>query len=90
VNDDLLANLAVDLQDYTFNIFRFNETHLGYNDGYLSFGFSAVILDNPIKKKIANQYVAKLLESLTPEEVPELPPVEPHLIAMMEETERRY
>jgi hypothetical protein len=47
-------------------------------------------LDNPIKKKITNQYVAKWLESLTPEEVPELPPVEPHLIAMMEETEKRY
>ena len=43
VNDAILGDLKVDLQNLTQGVFRFNDTMLTHNDGYIMFGFSAII-----------------------------------------------
>ena len=90
LNEEFMTDLKFDLQNYTYGIFKFNDTHLGYNDGYLSLGFSADFTNTTVLKAIANTYMLNYLEANTPASLLEHPPVEPHLIAMMEETERQY
>ena len=85
-----MTDLKFDLQNYTYGIFKFKDIHLGYNDGYLSLGFSADFTNTTVLNAIANTYMLNYLEANTPPSKLEHPPVEPHLIAMMEETERQY
>ena len=40
LNEAYFLNMTVDLQNHTYGMFKWNQSHLGYNDGYLSFGFT--------------------------------------------------
>jgi hypothetical protein len=90
LNEDFLAEMKFDLQNYTLGIFHFNETHLGFENGYLSFGFTADFSNTTVLKSMANTYMANYLETNTPTADLEMPPVEPHILSLMEETERGY
>jgi len=90
LNEDFLAEMKFDLQKYTLGIFRFNETYLGFEDGYLSFGFSADFSNTTVLKSMANTYMANYLETNIPTADLEMPQVEPHILTLMEETERGY
>jgi hypothetical protein len=92
LNEEFLETLIVDLQDYTFGIFKFNDTHLGFNDGYLSFGFSADFNNTNILKS-ASPVLAMIGQYFLDPKIDEWvepPPVEQHLIDQMWESERLY
>lgn len=95
VNDAILGNMTADLQNFTQGVFSFKDTVLGYDDGYIVFGFSIIIpnLTQSLLREAGTQYIVDYLDrqiSERDEEFPGFPPVEPHLIAMMQETERQY
>jgi hypothetical protein len=56
MNKRFFDMLTYDLQNFTMGVFKFSNTILDYNDGYLAFGFSAdfsntTILKNNTKPK---------------------------------------
>ena len=50
MNDSLLSTVKIDLNDYTKELFKLNDTNLGYHDGYLSFGWSIDLSNSTIPK----------------------------------------
>jgi len=40
INGAFPEYLSQDLKNYTFGLFKWNSSYLGYNDGYLSLGFT--------------------------------------------------
>lgn len=50
VNESLLSTVKIDLNDYTKELFKLNDTNLGYHDGYLSFGWSIDLSNSTIPK----------------------------------------
>ena len=54
----------MDISSYTFGIFNYNNTHIGYNDGYLSLGISIDFANNTLKS-MARDYMIKYFESNT-------------------------
>ena len=79
----------MDISSYTFGIFNYNNTHIGYNDGYLSLGISIDFANNTLKS-MARDYMIKYFESNTVGEYKEPLPVAQRLKAMMEDSERQY
>ena len=40
LNEEFFTSMTFDLAFYTLGLFKWNQTFLGYNDGYMSFGFT--------------------------------------------------
>lgn len=40
LNEEFQPMMTFDLKDYTFGLFKYNSTYLGYNDGFLSLGMT--------------------------------------------------
>jgi hypothetical protein len=40
INEEFFTYLTHDLKDYTFGLFKWNSSYLGYNNGYLSVGMT--------------------------------------------------
>ena len=94
LNKEIFDKLAIDIQkELSLGIFNFNNTHIGYNDGFVSLGISIDFTGNVLTSSIAPQYLVNYLQSSTAEALTDyegLPPVAPHVQAMMDESERQY
>jgi len=40
VNEDFFTSLTYDLKDFTFGLFKWESSYLGYGNGYLALGLS--------------------------------------------------
>ena len=88
LNLEIFDKLAVDISNYTFGVFNYNNTHIGYNDGYLSLGISIDFANTTALTSMASKYMINYLEASALAEFEELQPVSPHLRAMMDESEK--
>ena len=88
LNKEIFDKLAVDIREQTFDIFNYDNTFIGYHDGYLSLGISIDFVNTTKVAQIAKNYIISYLGSSAEIEGPE--PVPPHLKAMMAESERLY
>ncbi len=89
LNQEIFEKVAVDISSYTFGIFNYNNTHIGYNDGYLSLGISIDFANNTLKS-MAKNYMINYFETNTLTDYKEPIAVAPHLKARMVESERLY
>ncbi len=94
MNREIFDKLAIDIQkELSFGIFNFNNTHIGYNDGFVTLGISIEFTGNVLTSTLVPKYLANYLESSTAEilsDYEKLPPVAPNVQAMMEESEKQY
>jgi hypothetical protein len=91
LNKEIFDKLAVDIREQTFDIFNYDNTFIGYHDGYLSLGISIDFVNTTKVAQIAKNYMISYLTSSTSDEIIEGPePVPPHLKARMAESERLY
>ena len=84
---EIFDKLAVDIRDQTFDIFNYDNTHIGYYDGYLLLGISIDFVTETVKT-LASNLMMRHLGTSAEIEGPE--PVPSHLKERMAESERRY
>jgi hypothetical protein len=54
--------MTFDLKNYTFGIFKYNSTYLGFNDGYLSFGMTLDFTNSSIFEEKSKENAILLME----------------------------
>jgi hypothetical protein len=57
LNEEFQPMMTFDLKDYTFGLFRYSSSYLGYNDGFLSLGMTldftnSSLFDDDPKKSV--------------------------------------